>query len=65
MKGIIRIGDKSTGGGTVLSGSTVMRFKGLGVACEGDSVRCPVAFERHRYACSYALFSSLSVVEAN
>jgi uncharacterized Zn-binding protein involved in type VI secretion len=40
MKGIIRIGDKTTGGGTVLSGSSDMRFEGVGVAREGDPVRC-------------------------
>ncbi|MNF44992.1 PAAR motif protein [compost metagenome] len=42
MKGIIRIGDKTTGGGTVLSGSADMLFDGIGVAREGDPVRCPV-----------------------
>ncbi|PNB70917.1 PAAR domain-containing protein [Pseudomonas sp. GW456-E7] len=42
MKGIIRIGDKTTGGGTVLSGSTSMQFGGIGVAREGDPVLCPI-----------------------
>ncbi|WP_460125119.1 PAAR domain-containing protein [Pseudomonas sp. S2_C03] len=42
MKGIIRIGDKNTSGGTVLSGSEVMRFNDIGVARKGDPVRCPV-----------------------
>lgn len=42
MKGIIRIGDKNTGGGTVLSGSSVMKFGGIGVAREGDPVMCPI-----------------------
>ncbi|WP_414919070.1 PAAR domain-containing protein [Pseudomonas sp. IT-P4] len=42
MKGIIRIGDKTTGKGTVLTGSAVMRFGGIGVAREGDAVMCPV-----------------------
>ncbi|WP_433735869.1 PAAR domain-containing protein [Pseudomonas putida] len=42
MKGIIRKGDKNSGGGTVLSGSTAKRFNGIGVAREGDPVRCPV-----------------------
>ena len=41
MKGIIRIGDTTTGGGTVLSGSTGMRFGGIGVARVGDPVDCP------------------------
>lgn len=42
MKGIIRIGDSTTGGGRVLSGSAAIRFGGIGVAREGDPVRCPV-----------------------
>ncbi|MCP2068776.1 PAAR domain-containing protein [Pseudomonas laurylsulfatiphila] len=43
MKSIIRIGDKTTGGGTVLSGSAAMKFTGIGVAREGDPVLCPTA----------------------
>ncbi|MDD2115404.1 PAAR domain-containing protein [Pseudomonas asiatica] len=42
MKCVIRIGDRTTGGGTVLSGSTAMYFDGIGVAREGDPVDCPV-----------------------
>jgi len=42
MKNIIRIGDKTTSGGTVRSGSTVMIFRGIGVARKGDSVDCPI-----------------------
>ncbi|MDH4653354.1 MULTISPECIES: PAAR domain-containing protein [unclassified Pseudomonas] len=42
MKGIIRIGDKTTGGGTVLSGSSAMQFGGIGVARQGDPVSCPI-----------------------
>lgn len=42
MKGIIRIGDKTSGGGAVLSGSTTMKFHGIGVARVGDPVSCPV-----------------------
>jgi uncharacterized Zn-binding protein involved in type VI secretion len=42
MKGIIRIGDKTTGGGSVLSGSAVRRFGGIGVARQGDPVSCPI-----------------------
>ncbi|RII77159.1 PAAR domain-containing protein [Pseudomonas monteilii] len=38
MKCVIRIGDRTTGGGTVLSGSTYMYFGGIGVAREGDPV---------------------------
>lgn len=40
MKGIIRIGDKTTGGGTVISGSADMKFLGIGVARVGDAVTC-------------------------
>ncbi|MEJ5112082.1 PAAR domain-containing protein [Erwinia billingiae] len=42
MKGIIRIGDKHSGGGLVLSGSTIMKFNGIGVARQGDPVNCPI-----------------------
>lgn len=42
MHGVIRIGDKNTGGGTVLDGLTTMRFSGIGVARQGDAVDCPV-----------------------
>ncbi|MDS7914957.1 PAAR domain-containing protein [Klebsiella pasteurii] len=41
MKGIIRTGDTHTGGGKVLSGSTNMKFGGIGVARLGDPVSCP------------------------
>lgn len=42
MKNIIRIGDKTTGGGTVQSGSTVRIFRGIGAARQGDPVICPI-----------------------
>lgn len=42
MKGIIRIGDKNTGGGSVLSGSSKMKFSSTGVARQGDPVSCPI-----------------------
>lgn len=42
MKGIIRIGDSTTGGGTVKSGSDSMIFDGLGAARVGDIVVCPL-----------------------
>jgi uncharacterized Zn-binding protein involved in type VI secretion len=42
MKGIIRIGDKTTGGGVVLSGSPGLIFDGIGVARVGDPVSCPL-----------------------
>jgi uncharacterized Zn-binding protein involved in type VI secretion len=41
MQGIIRIGDKTTGGGTVLTGSKYMKFGGIGAARQGDAVDCP------------------------
>jgi uncharacterized Zn-binding protein involved in type VI secretion len=40
MNGIIRIGDPTTNGGAVLSGSTSMLFGGIGVARKGDPVNC-------------------------
>ncbi|MGK6327207.1 PAAR domain-containing protein [Erwinia sp. DT-104] len=42
MKGIIRIGDKTTGGGQVEAGSEKMRFQGIGVARINDPVSCPI-----------------------
>ncbi|MFF7064555.1 PAAR domain-containing protein [Pseudomonas sp. NPDC008258] len=42
MRGIIRVGDKTSGGGTVLSGSSTMSFGGIGVARQGDPVLCPI-----------------------
>ncbi len=42
MKGVIRIGDKTTGGGEVLSGSSKMKFKGIGAARLNDPVSCPI-----------------------
>ncbi|EML0455035.1 MULTISPECIES: PAAR domain-containing protein [Klebsiella] len=42
MKGIVRIGDKTTHGGQVLSGSGTMKFQGVGVARLGDAVSCPI-----------------------
>lgn len=47
MKGIIRIGDKTTDLGTVLSGSTVMKFAGIGVVRKGDAVLCPTPDHGH------------------
>lgn len=41
MKGIIRIGDKTTSGGSVLTGSANRKFHGIGVARVGDRVSCP------------------------
>ena len=42
MKGIVRIGDKTTGGGVVKSGSVKMKFSGVGVARLNDPVSCPI-----------------------
>ncbi|BET61535.1 PAAR domain-containing protein [Yersinia pseudotuberculosis] len=41
MKGVICIGDKTTHGGQVLSGSGKMKFAGIGVARLNDPVSCP------------------------
>ncbi len=43
MKGIIRVGDKTTSGGEVRAGSITRMFGGLGVARQGDPVDCPTA----------------------
>lgn len=42
MKGIIRIGDRTSGGGRVLAGSGRMKFQGIGVARINDPVSCPL-----------------------
>ncbi|WP_455924004.1 PAAR domain-containing protein [Pseudomonas putida] len=42
MQDIIRTGDKTSSGGTVLAGSSTMIFGGIGVARVGDPVSCPV-----------------------
>lgn len=41
MKGVILIDDKTTRSGKVLSGSSTMKFDGIGVARKGDPVECP------------------------
>lgn len=43
MKGIIRIGDKTSGNGLVMDGSKKMKFAGTGVARKGDPVTCPIS----------------------
>ena len=40
MQGIIRLGDKTTHGGAVLSCSTTMLLGDIGVARKGDRVSC-------------------------
>lgn len=41
MRGLIRVGDKLSSGGEVVSASRGMSFMGRDVACQGDRVRCP------------------------
>lgn len=41
MLAIVRIGDKTTHGGAVLTGFCTMKFGGIGVARKGDKVSCP------------------------
>lgn len=43
MKDIIRIGDKTTGGSTVLSVSTDRWFSAIGVAHQSGPVSCPIS----------------------
>jgi uncharacterized Zn-binding protein involved in type VI secretion len=40
-RGVIRIGDKTTHGGKVLSASATFKVYGKAVAVEGDKVSCP------------------------
>jgi len=42
MQGVIRIFDKTTHGGTVLEGSSGVKFMGREVACLLDKVSCPL-----------------------
>ncbi|CAD5744850.1 PAAR domain-containing protein [Escherichia coli] len=42
MLQIIRKGDKTTHGGSVLTASETMKFGGIGVARKGDKVSCPI-----------------------
>lgn len=42
MQPIIRKGDSTTHGGSVMSGSTTMKFGGVQVARKGDTVSCPI-----------------------
>ncbi|SQI35960.1 Uncharacterized conserved protein [Leminorella richardii] len=42
LVGVIRLGDKTTHGGTVISASSTMTFHGVPVARLGDSVTCPL-----------------------
>jgi uncharacterized Zn-binding protein involved in type VI secretion len=40
-RGVIRLGDRTTHGGKVISASTTLIVLGKGVACDGDSAFCP------------------------
>lgn len=42
MQRIIHIGDNTSSGGTVLTGSVDMIFRGSGAARQGDLVICPI-----------------------
>jgi uncharacterized Zn-binding protein involved in type VI secretion len=42
MRGVIRVGDKLSSGGVVLSGNVGMTFMGRALACVGDKVSCPL-----------------------
>lgn len=42
MQGVIRVGDKLSSGGVVLSGSSGLRFLEQEAACVGDKVFCPL-----------------------
>ncbi len=42
MKGVIRIGDKLSSGGEVISAESGMLFNGREVAAVGDAVFCPL-----------------------
>lgn len=42
MRGVIRVGDKLSSGGDVLTGAQGFKFMGREVACVGDEVYCPL-----------------------
>lgn len=42
MRGVIRVGDKLSSGGEVLTGASGMKFMGREVSCKGDKVGCPL-----------------------
>lgn len=42
MEGVIRVGDKLSSGGVVVTGSTGLKFMGVEVARQGDEVFCPL-----------------------
>lgn len=42
MKGVIRLGDKLSSGGEVMTATSVLTFNGVKAACVGDLVNCPL-----------------------
>ncbi|MFB9289325.1 PAAR domain-containing protein [Pseudoduganella plicata] len=41
-RAIVRLGDKTTHGGTVVSASLTHTLRGIGIARKGDMVSCPL-----------------------
>jgi uncharacterized Zn-binding protein involved in type VI secretion len=41
-RAIVRLGDKTTHGGTVISASPIHTLRGIGIARMGDMVACPM-----------------------
>jgi uncharacterized Zn-binding protein involved in type VI secretion len=41
-RAIVRLGDKTTHGGVVISASTLHTVRGIGIARKGDMVTCPL-----------------------
>lgn len=39
---IVRLGDKTTHGGTVITASVIHTIRGIGIARQGDMVACPL-----------------------
>ena len=39
---VVRLGDKTTHGGTVISASSIHTVRGVGIARVGDTVACPL-----------------------
>lgn len=77
MLKVIRKGDKTFHGGSVLTASATMKFGGIGAARKGDKVSCPdhgnpnyldedglpVAFEGHKCGCGCTLINSFSAAK--
>ena len=41
-RAIVRLGDKTTHGGTVVTASMIHTLRGIGIARKGDMVACPL-----------------------